>query len=230
MAYTIRKVYDFGVGNTGVSLRAQFEDDNGTNIGSAISTGFRELAGANGIFTHVVTIDDGQTGFCKIYNNAAPSEILTAFAITPHETESVWDLLLTDANVPNSFGTFLQTLVTSLAGTTRPNYSNRPLPKVPAGSVRPGMIITWINGDQTAVDLTGATITGKLYSQTSGLTRNIAGTFQILAPTQGMFIWNFHADDVVRGEYRAQFTATFSTAPLVQKSFITNWSVDESLS
>lgn len=229
MSYTIRKVYDLGIAYTGASLRAQIEDDSGVVVGSPVSTGFRELSGNNGLFVHILTVADGQTGFCRIYDNAASSEILTAFAITPSESESAWDLLLTSADVPNSFGTFIQTLVTSLAGTTRPNYSNRPLPKVPAGSVRPGIVITWINGDQTPVDLTGATLTGKLFSQTSGLTRNVAGTFQILAPTLGMFIWNFHADDVVKGEYKVQFTATFSTAPLVQKSFITNWTVDESL-
>jgi hypothetical protein len=97
-----------------------------------------------------------------------------------------------------------------------------------AGATRPSQTITWTRGDNTAENLTGATITGTITSKATGLTRAIAGTLVIDDADDGVFIWNYHADDVATaGHYLVKFTATFGSTPTPAKTIKTAWFIYE---
>ena len=86
MSYTIRNVYDLGVIYAGKTLNAQVVNDAGANVGSAISSLFREVA--TGIFEHVCSIPDNQAGFLRVYATDAPSEFVIVLPINPIEIEA----------------------------------------------------------------------------------------------------------------------------------------------
>lgn len=87
MAYTITNVYALDPTYTGASLRAQLYNSSNAAVGSAISTGFYERAGAQGVFAHAMSVPDDHVGWCDVYDNAAPSVILVSFPINPRELE-----------------------------------------------------------------------------------------------------------------------------------------------
>lgn len=87
MAYTITNVYALDPTYTGASLRAQLYSSTNVAVGSAISTGFYERAGAQGVFAHAMSVPDDHVGWCDVYDNAAPSVVLVSFPINPRELE-----------------------------------------------------------------------------------------------------------------------------------------------
>ena len=79
---------------------------------------------------------------------------------------------------------------------------NGELPVAIQYSLRPSPLITWRTGDAgTPVNLTGATITARIFDRVTGLTVDSAGTF----------------------------VATYSIAPTVARTFIADWKVGRSL-
>lgn len=96
-------------------------------------------------------------------------------------------------------------------------------------SLRPSQIITWTESDGTAVDLTGATITGKI-RDAAGTVRDIEGTLTLTDPENGVFTWAYHADDVeTAGNFDVQFTATYVSGITPGKTIVEPWMVHSSL-
>lgn len=102
------------------------------------------------------------------------------------------------------------------------------LPNWVAGALRPALSITWTREDDTAEDLTGATVTGILHPAT-GKPRAIAGVLTVTTATSGIFRWDFVAADVKAGTYKVQFNAAFGSGQTPAKTFVTEWVVKESL-
>lgn len=92
------------------------------------------------------------------------------------------------------------------------------------GARRPSQNINWADGDDHALSLTGATITGVIVA-TNGAVRSISGS---LTPTAnaGEFRWDYSAEDVATvGDFLVQFTATFGAAPTPGRTYATTWEV-----
>lgn len=99
-----------------------------------------------------------------------------------------------------------------------------------AGAVRPSQVITWLRGDATPENLTGATITGKMRSTTTGVTRSIAGALVVVDGAAGQLRWDYHADDVAAaGRYEVQFTAVFGSNPTPARTLAEAWTVHKAL-
>lgn len=89
--------------------------------------------------------------------------------------------------------------------------------------------ITWTDEDGDAVNLTGATITGRLRSTNDGTARNIDGSLTIITAASGIFDWDYGAVDVgTPGIYMAQFTATYGALDL-DRSLSVEWRVEPAL-
>ena len=71
--------------------------------------------------------------------------------------------------------------------------------------------ITWSDENGTAVDLTGATITGRTKNNKTGTVTTIDGTLALVTASSGIFSWTYGAVDVgTVGKYTVQFIATFA--------------------
>jgi len=89
--------------------------------------------------------------------------------------------------------------------------------------------ITWQREDGTAVVLTGATLTGRLRSRTTGVARAMDGTLTLVDAAAGTFNWVYGVADIGTGdEFDAQFIATFADT-LTDISFTETWEVREAL-
>lgn len=98
------------------------------------------------------------------------------------------------------------------------------------GALRPSQLITWTDADGDAVDLSGATLTGRIRSIQSGTARDIAGTLTITTAAAGEFRWDYAAGDVVdAGKFEVQFTATFGTSPTPARTFVGGWEVERAI-
>jgi len=94
------------------------------------------------------------------------------------------------------------------------------------GALRPSQLITWSDADGNAVDLTGATLSGRIRSMQSGAARDIAGTLTVTTAASGEFRWDYAAGDVAdSGTFEVQFTAAFLTAPTPARTFVGLWEV-----
>lgn len=95
-----------------------------------------------------------------------------------------------------------------------------------AGALRPSQVITWLRGDDSAENLTGATITGKIRNTTTGATRSIAGALVVVSGPDGQFRWDYDPADVAdAGEHQVQFTATFGGSPTPARTLTEQWTV-----
>ena len=87
--------------------------------------------------------------------------------------------------------------------------------------------ITWTDDDGTGVNLTGATLTGKI--RQGGAVRSIDGTLALVTAASGIFSWTYGALDVgTVGEAEVQFIATFSDTTK-DKSYIESWLIHDAL-
>ncbi len=99
-----------------------------------------------------------------------------------------------------------------------------------AGAVRPGQIITWYTEDDEVVDLTGATITGRIVNMNTGAINQITGTLTVTDGPAGEFTWQYSDLDVATaGRMFAQFTAAYTTGPTPARTVIVEWEVKGSL-
>ena len=95
-------------------------------------------------------------------------------------------------------------------------------------SLRPSQIITWTRGDGTPENLTGATLTGKIRDNATGVTRDSAGDLTVTDGADGVFTWAYHADDVATaGKFMVQFKATFGDNPSPARTIASEWFVYE---
>lgn len=99
-----------------------------------------------------------------------------------------------------------------------------------AGATRPSQTITWARiseGSAQSIpeDLTGATMSGKIQNN-AGVTRSITGVLTVTDGPAGIFTWDYGTADVATaGTFSVQFTVTFSVAPLVARTLISQWIV-----
>lgn len=101
------------------------------------------------------------------------------------------------------------------------------LPDWTEGTTHIGLTITWLDGDGAALNLTGATLTGRIKDLATGTARNIAGTLALVTAASGIFSWTMDAADVVAGVYHVQFTATFASNPA--RTFRATWRVEAAI-
>lgn len=89
--------------------------------------------------------------------------------------------------------------------------------------------ITWLDTDNTPVNLTGATITGKIQSVAVGASVAIAGDLDLVTPASGIFDWSYDAADVATaGTYMVQFTATYGDSKF-ERTLQATWVVEPAL-
>lgn len=87
MAYTLSYSLALGPAYAATSdLRAQLVDTAGSNVGSAISTGFVNIGTGFHLWTYASMPDDHRGGV-KFYSNAASSTVLGFLSVNPQEAE-----------------------------------------------------------------------------------------------------------------------------------------------
>lgn len=87
--------------------------------------------------------------------------------------------------------------------------------------------ITWTDDDGTAVNLTGATLTGKIKHR--GVTRAIDGSLALVTAASGIFDWTYGATDVgTVGAMKVQIIATYGDSSK-DKTYISDWKVEDAL-
>jgi len=95
---------------------------------------------------------------------------------------------------------------------------------------RPSQLITWTDGDGDAVDLTGATITARLYNTATGVVAASTGAFVLTTPTAGVFRWDYSTTDLeTAGLFKVQFTATYASGLTPGKTLTALWVVHEAI-
>ncbi len=96
------------------------------------------------------------------------------------------------------------------------------------GGLRPSQIVVWAPDGGSAMDLTGATMTGTITDRNTGVTRAIAGALTVTDGAAGEFRWDYAAGDVSeKGEFDVQFNAAFGSPPSPARSYIARWTVHD---
>jgi hypothetical protein len=104
------------------------------------------------------------------------------------------------------------------------------LPDAIVGSTHTGLTITWTHPDGTPHDLTGATLTGRIYDPLTG-GRAITGTLTVTGAATGEFTWAFGVADVATASdwLLVQFIATYSSDTKADKTYEQAWKVKAAL-
>jgi hypothetical protein len=97
------------------------------------------------------------------------------------------------------------------------------------GSQHTAQLITWLKSDGTPVNLTNATITG-IIENIEGAARSIDGTLSVTDADEGIFQWDYGAEDVsTAGIFQVQFRAEFSSTDQSDYTFSESWYVSPQL-
>ena len=88
MTYALTFVADMGAANTGLTVRAQLYDSDGTPNGAELTADMVEVDSTNapGVYAYRATIPDDHDGIFAIYNNADKTQRVS-FAVNPVEVE-----------------------------------------------------------------------------------------------------------------------------------------------
>lgn len=98
------------------------------------------------------------------------------------------------------------------------------------GAKRPSQSITWTREDDTPEDLTGATITAKIFRHNTSTSGDVTGAFVVTSAAAGVFRWDYSTADVATaGSHKVQFTATFGGSPTPAKTKVSKWVVESSI-
>jgi|SRR3990172_2408288 len=90
-------------------------------------------------------------------------------------------------------------------------------------------VITWKDDDDTAIDLTGSTLYGKIRAGDNTV-RSITGTLALTTATSGIFTWTYSVADLATpGAFQVQFMAVYASDDLREKTYLSPWRVFESL-
>lgn len=107
------------------------------------------------------------------------------------------------------------------------------IPKLPdwtAGTTHISPVLLWKDGDGNLIDLSGATISGRIRDTNTNEARDIVGSI-VPDPNQvtnmGQSPWSLDPNDVVAGELEVRFTATING--LLVSTFIANWFIEEAI-
>jgi len=104
---------------------------------------------------------------------------------------------------------------------------SNPLPDWTAGTTYLTMQVPWTDNNGEAVDLTGATLTGRIKNKTTGAARAIAGTLAQDGAVDNYLNWTMVAGDVTAGENIVTFTATIDGKPF--STFQASWHVEAAI-
>lgn len=98
------------------------------------------------------------------------------------------------------------------------------------GATRPSATVIWGLDDNIVLDLTGATLSGRIRDLSTYGERDIAGALTVLDAPNGLFQWTYAPADVAdAGKFRVQFTATYASASTVARSLAEQWQVHEAI-
>lgn len=96
------------------------------------------------------------------------------------------------------------------------------------GATRTVQRITWQDADGDPLNLTGATLSGRIKDLSTSEARNVAGTLTVLDGPAGLFSWDYGAADVTTaGAFNVQFVATWGTES--DKTLAELWVVEAAL-
>ena len=88
--------------------------------------------------------------------------------------------------------------------------------------------ITWADGDGDPLNLTGATVTGRLLDLATQTARDVTGALEVLDGAAGLFAWDYgEADVATAGAFNVQFVATFGAES--DKTLAELWEVEKAL-
>lgn len=87
MAYTLDVALALGAGNTGLSLEMQLKDTAGSNVGSAVTSGFVEFGATGNYLFHYAAWPDSHRG-AAVFQIASGGAVKAAVAINPEEAEN----------------------------------------------------------------------------------------------------------------------------------------------
>lgn len=92
---------------------------------------------------------------------------------------------------------------------------------------RPSPVVTWLQEDGTAQDLTGVTsISGVMREEKTGVSKTITGNLAISDAVAGTFIWTLSESDVdTAGSWKVQFTAAYSAGATPAVSYEARWTI-----
>lgn len=103
--------------------------------------------------------------------------------------------------------------------------------KLVYGANHPTYTITWLDESNTAVNLTGATITGRIKHNITGSAAALTGTLSLVTAASGIFSYTPSAADTTRDaskHYSLQFIATFGDAT-IEKTFKKECWIEEAI-
>lgn len=201
--YTRTFVLDAGA--TGLTLTAQLVNTAGTNVGSAITTGFDEIGG--GLYQWTATaIPDGHRGRVEFTDSGT---IVAANAINPEEAELIGDLdAAVDANG----------LAVTVVAPVAENLDLTLIKGDDYNNGDTGREVYWPNPAGTWPDLTGATITfGAGHARTASVLQKTGTVVTPTGANQKVRV-NFAAadtDDLSAETYRYDVQATLSNGRIV---------------
>lgn len=96
--------------------------------------------------------------------------------------------------------------------------------------LRPSQLIVWTDMDGAAVDLSGATLSGRIRSLTTSIVRDVTGGLTVADAAAGTFRWDYSMADVAdSGEFEVQFTAAYGNSPTPAKTIVAAWAVSRSI-
>lgn len=99
------------------------------------------------------------------------------------------------------------------------------IPDAVQGGTHTPRSFTWLRGDGTAQDLTGAALSATKENILTGVITALTGPFNLTDAPNGVFEWvQDPADTAEAGGFRVQFTATYSALD-VEISLIGLWRV-----
>lgn len=103
--------------------------------------------------------------------------------------------------------------------------------KLVYGANHPTYTITWLDESNTAVNLTGATITGRIKHNITGSAAALTGAFALVTAASGIFSYTPSSADTSRDaskHYVVQFIATFGDST-IEKTFKTDCWIEEAI-
>lgn len=94
------------------------------------------------------------------------------------------------------------------------------------GARRTAQLITWLDEDGDAMDISGAVLSAKMRRTATGDVTAADGVFTVVNGPAGQFQWSYGAGDVgTDGIYEVQFTAT--AGGMADRTFPEAWQVIE---
>ena len=96
------------------------------------------------------------------------------------------------------------------------------------GATHTAQQITWVDGDGDPLNLTGATLAGRILDLGTGTARNMDGVLTVTDAAAGAFSWAYGVNDVATaGAFSVQFIASYGGVN--DKTLAELWEVEPAL-